>query len=88
MTRTAPRGIRRRSDADAEEMKVKVSYTVDVDRGFRRALVHHQAGGQAPRLATPQEVRDWCVLYGMTMDDHLRAEHGECCWHDEPQEGE
>lgn len=55
-------------------MKVKVSYTVDVDDNFRRAIraYHGQSG-----MATRAEVREWFKNHGHTMDDDLEYEYSQ-----------
>lgn len=51
-------------------MHVRVSYTVDVDDGFREE-VRRYYGREG--LATRQELKDWFYLHGQTMNDDLGA---------------
>ena len=62
-------------------MKVRVSYIVDVDDGFRRAIVHC-SGGETTKdgLATRATVVDWFRLHGDSMDDDLTFDHADCCF--------
>lgn len=62
-------------------MKVRISYTVNVDVGYRRAVVHYYSNDE-PRLATRAEIQRWHEMHGVSMDDVLRDEHGACCWYD------
>jgi hypothetical protein len=68
-------------------MRVRVSYVVDVDDGYRRAIIHHSGGeATADGRATRAEVARWFQQYGETADDDLSIEHGACCWHREKAE--
>jgi hypothetical protein len=70
-------------------VKIRVSYTVDVDDGYRLAILHY-SGGLATKkgLATRAQVVEWFRQHGETMDNDLRHEHGACCWGDPSQEEE
>jgi len=61
-------------------MRLRVSYAVNVDDDFRRAIRHYYG---KVGLATHAEIAHWFREYGGTMDDDLRHEHGRCCWGDE-----
>lgn len=52
-------------------MRVRVTYTVEVDDDYRRAI--RQFYGLAG-LATRQEVVNWLRLYGSSEDDNLAFE--------------
>lgn len=49
-------------------MKVRVSYTVDVDDSFRRGINRWYG---RPGLATRAEVRDWFQANGASMNDDI-----------------
>ena len=66
-------------------MKVRIHYTVDVDAGVRRAIVHYY-GDNSRRLATRKEVQDWFETYGYTMDDDLSDAHSVCCIGETPKD--
>ena len=55
-------------------MKVKISYTVEVDDEFRRAINEHYG---RPGLATREEVKRWYEAYGNSMDADLGVTAGE-----------
>lgn len=49
-------------------MKVKISYTVDVDNDFRRRInAYYGKDG----LATREEVQQWYYMHGQNMNDDL-----------------
>lgn len=48
-------------------MRVRISYTVEVDDDFRRGIRRYYGKG----LATRQEVKDWCERYGNSEDDNI-----------------
>jgi hypothetical protein len=68
-------------------MRIRVSYIVNVDDGYRRAILHH-SGGLATKagLATRAEVIEWCRQNGASQDDDLRSEHAQCCWGEEKED--
>lgn len=49
-------------------MKVRISYTVDVDEESRRGI--HQYYG-LPGLASRQDIKDWYEAHGHAMNDDL-----------------
>lgn len=49
-------------------MKVRISYTVDVDDKFRRAINDHYG---RPGLATRAQVRAWFERYGESESDNV-----------------
>ena len=49
-------------------MKVRISYTVEVDTRARRAIRHHYG---EPGLATRHEVQRWYQQMGLQGDDDL-----------------
>lgn len=49
-------------------MRVRITYTVEVDDGFRRAI---NAWYGRPGLATREEVRSWYEANGHSMDEDL-----------------
>ncbi len=51
-------------------MRVRITYTVDIDDGIRRAI--NQRYGR-PGLATRAEIRRWYENNGRAMDDDLSA---------------
>jgi hypothetical protein len=55
-------------------MRVRVTYTVDVDDEYRRAIRRYHGDDG---LATRAEVQDWFKLKGFTMDDDLAHDHGD-----------
>lgn len=65
-------------------MKLRVSYTVDVEDGYRRAVAHRY--GETGKLATREELRHFFEQHGSSLDDDLRDEHGVCCFGDEPED--
>jgi hypothetical protein len=65
-------------------VKVRVSYVINADEGFRKAILHY--GGETGRLATREEIRQWCMNFGDSCDDDLRTEHAVCCWGDAEDE--
>lgn len=54
-------------------MKVRISYTEDVDDDFRRAIRIHYGG---TGLATRLEVQRWFESYGSSENDNLMQELG------------
>jgi hypothetical protein len=62
-------------------MKLRVTYTVEVDDGYR-AAINHEVGVSG--LATHGAVKKWFELYGASRDDELRDQHHHCCWGDVP----
>jgi len=63
-----------------ESMRLRVTYIVEVDDNFRRALRHYYG---RDGMATRQEVAQHFERYGDTLNEDLRSEHGTCCWGDE-----
>lgn len=66
-------------------MKVRVSYTVEVDEGFRKAITHYY-GHKSQEPASRRDVSWWFQMHGASMDDVLRDEHGVWCWGDKETE--
>lgn len=52
-------------------MKVRIAYTEEVSDDFRRAINSYYG---KPGLATRQEVRNWFILFGRSMDDDVMWE--------------
>jgi len=52
-------------------MKIRISYTIDVDERYRRAI---RSWSGEDGLATRQEVIDWHKLNGSSCDDDLAQE--------------
>ena len=52
-------------------MRVRITYTVDVETDFRRAIRnwHGEKG-----LATRREIQEWFELYGASMNDDLMVQ--------------
>lgn len=63
-------------------MKCRISYTVELDDGFLRAIVHYYGGGDAVsgRKATRTEIISWFRMHGDGLEADLYLEHRECCW--------
>jgi len=58
----------------ATYIKVQVTYTVEVDDDYRRAIrAYYGRSG----LATRREVANWCRMFGETMDDELMRQEEE-----------
>lgn len=53
------------------DIKVKVVQTVTVSTDFRRAINRHYG---KPGLATRDEVRDWIISYGDSMNENLSTQ--------------
>jgi hypothetical protein len=51
-------------------MKVRISYTVEVDQRARRAMRHYYG---IRGLATRDQIHDWFWNFGRTMDNELDA---------------
>lgn len=49
-------------------MKVRVSYTIEVDDDFRRAINQYHGD---PGKASREIVKMWFIQYGQTMNDDL-----------------
>ena len=49
-------------------MRVRVSYTVDVDDDFRRAINEYYG---RPGLASREEIRNWYETFGSSQDADL-----------------
>ena len=56
-------------------MRVRVSYTVEVDDRFRWALAWNLHGDKPHGKATREEIRAHYELYGGTADDDLLSEY-------------
>lgn len=52
-------------------MRVRVSYSTDVEDDYRRAI---NAYFGLPGLASRQDVKDWLRMHGTSMDDDLMRE--------------
>ena len=57
-------------------MRVRISYTVNVDEDFRMALRHRY--GDHNTLATRAEIRQHFEMVGSSMDDDLMYEWANC----------
>jgi hypothetical protein len=73
-------------------MRVKVSFTVEVDDRIRRAIAHdYDCGGESDepsiRLATRAEVQEWFRGHGWPTDI-LTETHYRCCGWAQPTEVE
>jgi hypothetical protein len=55
-------------------MKVRISYTVEVDDHFRRALAYHHGGSG---MATREDVRRHFELHGSSEDDNLMWDYDQ-----------
>lgn len=62
-------------------MTVRVSYTVDVDDGYCRAINHelNRSGG-----ASRKQVKEWFRANGEALDN-MRTKHAACCWGAQPE---
>jgi hypothetical protein len=49
-------------------MKIRISYVVDVDDAFRRAINHYYG---RPGLASRQAVKNWFQAYGDSASDDI-----------------
>lgn len=65
-------------------MKVRISYTVEVDDDYRKAISHFY-GIHTP--ATRTEVQEWCRDYGRSIEDDIMLEYENCnvCFPDKKQ---
>jgi hypothetical protein len=70
-------------------MRLRISYTVDISDGMRRAIAAHFG---EKRRATRAEVHQWYVDHGHSQDDDLMAAadeaHAAMCHLEESGEGE
>lgn len=57
-------------------MKVRVSYPVDADDDFRKAITH--SWGECGRKATRGEIQSYCERVGSAQDDDLMQEYRDC----------
>lgn len=57
-------------------MKVRVSYVVNADDDFRKAICHQW--GECGRKATRAEVQAYCERVGMAQADDLMQEYEDC----------
>lgn len=59
-------------------MKVRISYTVDVDDEFRAAIRFYYGKGG---LASREEIINWVKQHGEDIDDDLMVEYrNHCLW--------
>lgn len=57
-------------------MKVRVTYVVRAEDDFRMAICH--SWGDCGRLATREEIKNYCERVGTAQDDDLMQEWADC----------